>query len=163
MEAWGFKLNMGRLWALLYLDNRPLPAAEIGERLGLSTGAVSMLLTEMQEWGAIKRTWVPGERREFFEPETSIWKMVSRVFRERELVYIRETIEALETALKTLAAARARAAADEKRNVKFMEERLGSLLNLARVGEGLLGMLLAGEAIDVKSVRSFVARGESEE
>ena len=85
IEAWGFKRNMGRMWAVLYLEDHPLTAADLGERLGLSTGAVSMLLTELLQWGAIKKTWVVGERREHFEAETSIWKMVSRVFREREL------------------------------------------------------------------------------
>src|SRR5688500_17356599 len=98
MEAWGFKRNMGRLWAMLYLENRPLSAAEIGDRMSLSAGAVSMLVGEMQEWGAIRKTWVPGERREYFEPETSIWKMVSRVFRERELVWIQTAAESFEAA-----------------------------------------------------------------
>ena len=85
IEGWGFKRNMGRMWAVLYLEDDPLSAAELGERLGLSTGAVSMLLTELQQWGAVKKAWVVGERREHYEAETNIWKMVSRVFREREL------------------------------------------------------------------------------
>src|SRR5688572_1699349 len=98
MEGWGFKRNMGRLWTLLYLETRPLSAADIGDRLQLSSGAVSMLLTELQQWGAVKKAWVPGERRDYYEPETSIWKMVSRVFRERELRWIREALESFETA-----------------------------------------------------------------
>ena len=85
IEGWGFKRNMGRMWAVLYLEDHPLSAADLGERLGLSTGAVSMLLTELQQWGVVKKAWVVGERREHYEAETSIWKMVSRVFREREL------------------------------------------------------------------------------
>jgi len=55
-----------------------------------------MLLTEMQEWGAIKKTWMPGERREYFEAETSIWKMVSRVFRQRELQWIHTALDSFE-------------------------------------------------------------------
>ena len=42
IESWGFKRNMGRMWAVLYLDDHPLTAADLGERLGLSTGAVSL-------------------------------------------------------------------------------------------------------------------------
>ena len=38
MEAWGFKRNMGRMWALLYLEQRPLSAPDIGDLLGLSSG-----------------------------------------------------------------------------------------------------------------------------
>ncbi len=29
IEFWGFKRNMGRLWAILYLSDRPLSAPEI--------------------------------------------------------------------------------------------------------------------------------------
>ena len=76
IEAWGFRRNMGRMWAVLYLEDHPLTAADLGERLGLSTGAVSMLVNELIQWGIIKKTWVVGERREHFEAETSIWKMI---------------------------------------------------------------------------------------
>ncbi len=48
-----------------------------------------MLLAELLQWGAVKKAWVVGERREHYEAETSIWKMVSRVFRERELNWIK--------------------------------------------------------------------------
>src|SRR5580698_10182306 len=84
IESWGFKRNMGRMWAVLYLEDHALTAAELGERLGLSTGAVSMLLAELVQWGAVKKDWVVGDRRDYYEAETSIWKMVSRVFRDRE-------------------------------------------------------------------------------
>src|SRR5262245_7928343 len=85
IEGWGFKRNMGRMWAVLYLEDHPLSAAELGERLGLSTGAVSMLLAELMQWGIVKKAWVVGERREFYEPETAIRKVVLRVVLEREL------------------------------------------------------------------------------
>jgi DNA-binding transcriptional regulator GbsR (MarR family) len=64
IESWGFKRNMGRMWAVLYLEDHPLTAAELGDRLGLSTGAVSMLLGELVHWGIVKKAWVVGERRE---------------------------------------------------------------------------------------------------
>ena len=102
IEGWGFKRNMGRMWAVLYLEDHALSAAELGERLGLSTGAVSMLLAELLQWGIVKKAWVVGERREHYEPETSIWKMVSRVFRERELNWIKTASEAFESAGKEL-------------------------------------------------------------
>src|SRR5688572_26775507 len=108
MESWGFKRNMGRVWAMLYLEQAPLSAADIGERLSLSTGSMSMLLTELQEWSVVRKTWVPGERRDYYEAETSIWKMVSRVLRERELIWIRDAAEhfaAADEALSKLQAA----------------------------------------------------------
>ena len=44
IEERGFKRNMGRMWAVLYLEDHPLTAADLAERRGRSAGAVSMLL-----------------------------------------------------------------------------------------------------------------------
>src|SRR3954469_5256275 len=135
MEAWGFKRNMGRMWAVLYLEVHPLTAADLGERLGLSTGGVSMLLTELVQWDIVKKTWVVGERREHFEAETSIWKMISRVFRERELRWIRTAHEACAEA------AREFEPGDDARH-QLIASRVAGLTQLAEIGAHLLETML---------------------
>jgi len=160
MEFWGFKAVMGRLWAVLYLSPEPLAAAELGERLALSTGSISMALSDLQKWGVVRKAWRPGERRDYYEPETSIWKMVSRVFRERELGKVREAIDAFEAAIKLVAQARSKGTSDEKKRLKFIENRLESLLTLSRLGEGLLGMLVSGSPIDPQPLKSLFERDD---
>jgi DNA-binding transcriptional regulator GbsR (MarR family) len=153
IEFWGFKRAMGRMWAILYLTPQPLSAQDLGERLAMSAGAVSMTLAELTKWGVVKKSWVPGDRRDYYEPETSIWKMVSRVFRERELMQIRAAIEIFQETLTELG--KARGGADERRRAKFIVERIESLLRLARLGEALLAAVLDGEKIDVSPLRTF--------
>lgn len=147
MEAWGFRRNMGRMWTVLYLEDHPLTAADLGERLGLSTGAVSMLLNELLQWEIIKKTWVVGERREHFAAETSIWKMVSRVFRERELRWIRTAHEAFAAAGKELPAK------DDERH-RLIAQRVAGLTQLAEVGAHLLETMLEGEAVDSLPIKT---------
>jgi DNA-binding transcriptional regulator GbsR (MarR family) len=149
IESWGFKRNMGRMWAVLYLEDHPLTAADLGERLGLSTGAVSMLLTELQEWAAIKKAWVVGERREHYEAETHIWKMVSRVFRERELRWVHSAMDAFE------AGSAAMAPADNDPRAQLIAARVAGLADLARVGAHLLESMLQGEAIDSLPIKAI--------
>jgi DNA-binding transcriptional regulator GbsR (MarR family) len=152
MEVWGFKRTLGRMWAVLYFSPQPMTAAELGERLAISAGAVSMTLGELSKWGVIKKSWRPGERRDYYEPETAIWKMVSRVLRERELVQIQSAIEIFEAALATLKTGRGKADALRQ----HIAERVASLLNLARVGETLLSALLDGKKIDPTPIRTFL-------
>lgn len=147
IESWGFKRNMGRMWAVMYLEDHALTAAELGERLGLSTGSVSMLLAELMQWGAIKKAWVVGERREHYEPETSIWKMVSRVFREREVRWIQTAREEFESADKELAPGR-----DPRR--ALIASRIAGLVQLAQVGSHLLESMLEGEAVDSLPIKT---------
>ncbi|HEV8245875.1 MAG TPA: hypothetical protein VGP93_08900 [Polyangiaceae bacterium] len=148
MEFWGFKRPMGRVWTLLYLAPEPLGAAEIGELLKMSAGAVSMTLSELVKWGAVKKTWRPGERRDFYEPETSIGKLVQRVLRERELTLVRGFAEALEGAERALGAGASGRAARENRALDFKRDRIRELRRLAKLGEALLNALAAGKAVD---------------
>jgi DNA-binding transcriptional regulator GbsR (MarR family) len=155
MEFWGFKRNMGRMWGLLYLEPRPLAAAEIGERLTLSSGAVSMLLAELLQWGAVKKSWVPGERRDFYEAETSIWKMVSRVFRERELRQINGAIETFDQATAALTAQQAANPGEDAARLALALERIGGLMALSKVGGHLLESMLSGESVDVLPIKTI--------
>jgi DNA-binding transcriptional regulator GbsR (MarR family) len=148
IEFWGFKRGMGRMWAIIYLAQEPMSAAELQDRLSMSAGAVSMTLAELVKWGVVKKTWVPGERKDFYEPETSIWKMMTRVFRERELTHIREAIEVLEDALVELAKS-------DRKRVRFLAERIESLMQVARVGEALLSAILDGRKIDLGQIRAL--------
>ena len=84
IEHWGFRKVLGRVWTVLFIAAEPLPAAAIGERLAMSAGAVSMALSDLQRWGVVHRVWRPGERKEFFAAETDFWRMISKVFDERE-------------------------------------------------------------------------------
>jgi HTH-type transcriptional regulator, glycine betaine synthesis regulator len=158
MEFWGFKRNLGRMWCVLYLSDRPMSAADLGQALSLSTGAVSMALAELLQWGVVKKSWVPGERRDYYEPETSIWKMVSRVFRERELRQIHTAVDAFGEAKSSLGERRLTASPEEARALDFTLDRIRSLLDLAQIGEGLLEAVLSGKSIDASPLVAFRKR-----
>lgn len=163
MEFWGFKRNMGRMWTLLYLEPEPLSAADIAERLSLSSGAISMTLADLQQWGAVRKTWIPGERRDYYEPETDIWKMVSNVFRSRELLQIRGAVDIFGQAMQSLIAERAVADEDEDQRLVFARDRIESLLRLARIGERLLEAMLSGESVDASPLQVFAHLGEDDD
>jgi DNA-binding transcriptional regulator GbsR (MarR family) len=143
MEFWGFKRPMGRIWALLYLSPEPIGAAEIGEELKMSAGAVSMALSELSKWGAVRKTWRPGERRDYYEAETGIGRLVQRVLRERELLLVQKFGEALDAAETTLSQS-----GKASESIAFKRARLKELAELARLGESLLSALVSGEAVD---------------
>jgi len=148
MEFWGFKRNMGRMWTVLYLAAEPLSAADLAERLSLSAGAVSMTATALSQWGVIRKLSREGERRDYYEPETNIWKMVSRVFRDRELKQIDVAIQAFEGARLALRERLANASDPERRQLEFVIARIDGLFELAQLGRRLLSGLLAGQHID---------------
>src|SRR5512136_937496 len=99
MELWGFRRQLGRIWAVLFLSDRPLAAPELCERLGISTGLLSMSLAELRRWGVVGGVAVPGDRKEHYRAETDVWRMVRRVLAEREKRAVEEALAVFEAAL----------------------------------------------------------------
>jgi len=153
IEFWGFKRNMGRVWAILYLSPESMTAADIRDRLQLSTGAVSMTLSELSRWGVVKKLWVVGERRDYFTAELGLWKMISRVMQEREGGEISAAIEALERALASLAQHDASASEEERARADLQRSRINALLTLARLGKQLLDALLSTAKVDAEPLQ----------
>ena len=174
IEFWGFKRNHGRIWAVLYLSPEALSAEDLRHLLKLSSGAVSMSLTELLRWGVVRRVWVQGERRDFYVAEVQLWKMISRVFSEREKTEIDAAIEAFEEALAALD--RQKQALPNKRGgshsadhartlerIELQRQRIGQLLDLAKLGKKLLDALLSTAKIDAEPlVRFLLGRSQSQ-
>lgn len=157
MVLWGFKRNMGRVWTLLYLSNEPLTAFVLRERLQLSAGAISMTLGELARWGVVHKVWRQGDRHDYYEAESSLWKMISRVLRERELSEVDHTIEALEDALASLS----RRAGGPLARSQTQRDRIEQLLELARLGRSMLDALINHARMDASWLPRFrFGRGE---
>lgn len=162
MEFWGFKRNMGRVWSVLYLSLQPLSAADIREVLQLSAGAVSMTLSELSRWSVVKKVWVPGERRDYFTAEVQLWKMISRVFAEREGGEISHAIEACEEALASLEPHLESKDEAELARAELQRSRITALLDLAHLGKRLLDMLLSTAKLDAEPL-SHITLDQSDE
>jgi DNA-binding MarR family transcriptional regulator len=149
IEFWGFRGVLGRVWAVLYLSEDPLPAGDICRRLAISTGAASMALSELERWGVVRRRRLPGQRREFFEPETDIWRMVSRVFRDRELVEVEKALLDFARAGELLEVPARVGGPGERRQARFARERTLRLVELAQVGRSILRGLVEKGRVDM--------------
>lgn len=155
MEFWGFRRSVGRLWTVLYMSPEPLGAADLGELLTMSTGSVSMTIAELAKWGAIKKTWVPGERRDFYEVETSIWKLLTRVLREREMMLLSDATTSLLNAEEVLNQMLGRVDRQKAQRLQFILERIHRLMMLATMVEAAINAIVEGEPVDPIAVRDL--------
>lgn len=92
---WGVNRSVAQLHALLYLSDRPLAAEEIAERLSLARSNVSNSLRELATWKLVRRVPVLGDRRDFFEAETDLWRMLTRIAAGRKEREIDPAIDAI--------------------------------------------------------------------
>ncbi len=164
IEFWGFKRNMGRIWAILYLSPDPLSAEDLRHLLKLSSGAVSMTLSELSRWGVVRKVWVQGERKDFYTAEVQLWRMISRVFNEREKTEIIAAIEAFEEALVLLEKMRGQTTdAKTRARIELQRDRIGQLLELAKIGRKLLDALLSTAKVDAEPLVRLILGARSQE
>lgn len=81
---WGISRTMAQIHALLMVSPEPVTAEQIMDELQISRGNVSMNLRDLVNWGIVRRTSVPGDRRDFFITEADVWSMFQIILRERK-------------------------------------------------------------------------------
>lgn len=74
-DPFGLNRFVAQLYALLYLNSKPLSLDEIAEALGASKGNVSINIRELEKWGAVKNVWVKGSRKDFYQAEPDVKKV----------------------------------------------------------------------------------------
>lgn len=144
IEFWGFKRNQGRVWALLYLRDVTLTAAEIEKELALSKGGVSMLLRDLERWGVVLRVRAPDDASWRYRAEVDLLAMARRVIEEREFSFISRVRADLERA-------RGMAEADPA-TPKSKVARLQKMELLALATERALRLFLKTSKLDVGSM-----------
>ncbi len=150
IEHWGFRKALGRVWSVLYLRAEPMTATDLGEVLQMSAGGLSTTLTELQRWNVVRRVSRLGERKEFFEAETNLWRMISKVVSERERFVIRSVRERLERAQNLLSAGRDSA-------TRARRGRIGQLLSVAQTAETVAEKFVQSQRADFSMFTELLA------
>jgi HTH-type transcriptional regulator, glycine betaine synthesis regulator len=155
MELWGFRRQLGRIWAVLFLSDRPLAAPDLCDRLRISTGLLSMSLAELRRWGVVRSIEVPGDRKEHFEAETNVWRLIARVLREREKRAVEEALATFERALADVRGALADVDPAVKAAARFRAKRLELLAGLSRAALNVLRLLVDSARADIGPLKAL--------
>lgn len=83
-SLWGVNASVARVHGLLIATETPWCLDDIAQRLGISKSNVSTSLKELRNWNVIRKTFLAGDRREFYVCEPDVWKMLFCIMRERK-------------------------------------------------------------------------------
>ena len=75
--SFGINPFIAQLYAILYLSDEPLSLDELVERLKASKGNISLNIRELEKWGAVRKIWVKGSRKDYYEADTDIKKVAA--------------------------------------------------------------------------------------
>ena len=96
---WGVNRSVAQIQALLYLSDRPVTAEDIADALGLARSNVSNSLRELIGWKLIRRVPVLGDRRDHYEAEADLWRILTRIAQGRKEREIDPAVAAIHKAL----------------------------------------------------------------
>jgi DNA-binding transcriptional regulator GbsR (MarR family) len=141
--AWGVNRTMSRIHALLMVSPEPRNTDQVMEALQVSRGNAHGNIQELCAWGLLRKVGLPGDRKDYYEAEKDVWRVVQRIARVRRQKEVEPVLHTLDRCLERTRglrdpASRAfRAQIEELRRFAGLGDRV-----LERVGRERSGFVL---------------------
>jgi HTH-type transcriptional regulator, glycine betaine synthesis regulator len=136
-EVLGVPRSLGEIYGVVYASPRPLSFQDIVDRLAISKGSVSQGLRMLKSLGAIRAAYVPGDRRDHYEPETELRTLVGGLLRDRINPHLEQGRQRLDRVGAEIAAGKGL----PKAEAAVLRARVQKLENWRRKGATLLPIL----------------------
>jgi DNA-binding transcriptional regulator GbsR (MarR family) len=81
---WGFPKAMGALYGAIYLSPAPISLDELVDQVGVSKGAVSTTVRQLERLGLVHKHFQLGDRKDYYVAEADFWRVVKSILKERE-------------------------------------------------------------------------------
>jgi DNA-binding transcriptional regulator GbsR (MarR family) len=78
-QSFGLGRAIGQIYAYLYFSPGPRTLADMQKALGISKGSASTLVRQLEQWGAARRVWVKGDRKDYYEANDWLGKILKNV------------------------------------------------------------------------------------
>ena len=125
-----FGLNniMAQLYAVLYFSGKPVSLDDMVDRLKISKGSASINIRALERYGAVRRVWIKGSRRDYYEAEADIYKVVTDRIKSMTKSRLSEVGDMIDAS--TIAFNSVSAKVGDEEEVIVLKERLNKLREL---------------------------------
>ncbi len=133
---------VGQLYALLFLSSHPLSLDDMVDKLKISKGNASVNIRELERWGAVRKVWTKGERKNFYEANLDILKIITNCLKNGLTERLQKVTDKIEKAEGTVESCLKEINTNEERiRVKIYRDRLKEIKQLSKKAEDLLKIL----------------------
>ena len=134
----GLNSIAGQMYALLYISSKPVSLDEITHILKVSKGNVSVNIRALERWGAVKKVWVKGSRRNFYKANEDILGIIKNRLKEGLTKRTREVDDGLSRAEEMLQRAGKQLNKEDKKITHVYKQKIADIKKLSSKVEGLL-------------------------
>ena len=97
-KSLGSGRTLGQIYAYLYLSQTPKSLDDISEALSISKGSASTIVRQLENWGAVHRSWIQGDRKDYYQAKDEFGKILRKALLELIGQHIHTADEFLEGA-----------------------------------------------------------------
>jgi len=150
-NLFGFPRSIGEIYGLLFVSPTPLAFEAIREKLMMSSGSASQGLRLLRSLGAVKVTYIAGERSDHYVVETGLRRIAAGYVREKFAPSLSGQEERLTRVLRLL---------DENPlpNRTLIKDRLHTLESWGKQARALLPILMDGWKAEEDSAQGSLTK-----
>ena len=126
-QSFGLGRVIGQIYAFLYFSPEPRNLGDMQDALGISKGSASMTVRQLEQWGAVRKVWVKGDRKDYYQADEWIGGVLRKAMTEMVGKRIESSSAVLDTAESMLAAE-----SGGNGDAKFIKERLRKIRSFQR-------------------------------
>lgn len=140
----GVSRVIGQLYAILFLSDKPLCLNDMVERLKISKGNASLNIRELERLGIVKKVWVKGDRKDFYEAELDFENIIKSgivAVAKRRMDMVLETVDTTESLVKKAKGTNG----EEKKRAELYLKRLQHVKEIHSFAQEMLDNLFGSE------------------
>lgn len=146
----------GQIYALLYLNEEPLSLDDISEKLCVSKSNVSINIRLLEESDLVRKVWVKGSRKDYYEAERNYPKKIIKDFLENIRRTLNEALTTIERTQLKIGQAKLAMPKGETAQADFMLEQLGRIAFFYEAAHQYFDDFFNGRPVDIELLRQAV-------
>ncbi len=143
----------GQIYALLFLMREPLSLDEICDLLKTSKGNVSVNIRLLEEQGLVRKVWVKGSRKDYYEAVRDYPKKLIKGFFDRVRDGIEHSLRIIEQCRADLDGSTEALEGDDLKDAEFMNVQLDILLAFYTLSSEIFDDFYQGKKVDIDILR----------
>ena len=135
-QSLGVGRVLGQIFAHLYFSRDPQSLDDLTAALGISKGSASMGVRQLDQWGALEKIWIKGDRKDYYRAKDHLGKIIKSALRDLTSKRIESShtlLDEAETELKLKGDVQKGLSAEDE----FIEERLKKIRDFQQKAQGM--------------------------
>ena len=151
---WGFPKAMGAIYGVVYLSPQPISLDELVVKVGVSKGAVSTNIRQLERLGMVHKQLRVGDRKDYYIAETDFWQIARGILQEREKQEFDLALRAVGESLDMVK----EADVSEAELAAFYQERLQNMKHFFDSLDSLVTAVIALEELRQSTIQRIFSR-----